>query len=379
MGAIGSALGFGNVGDYYKAGSVNGPRQQQFDEAAQTGEKEMAAMRDAGMAQALQGYATGGTSLADALQQVTNHPQGYARQQEFATSPLAAGRFAQEQVGTGPLTGRLFGTGDSALSRAMSEEQQYAKPEASRLGENEYTQYGQLAGQAARLSGQQEQSLAQMLAARGLSSAPSGAAGAAFSGLAGNKFEQLAGIQQNIARQKFQDTMTRLQSARDLMTNLAGQQQNAINSQLQSQFQGRAASEAARAQRMGELQASAGGELNRLTQQQQLAMQEAASRAAATTPTLGEAFGRGLLGSAEMIGASPGTGAQSFSQEFGGGLGKISSLGIGGLAGVGGGKKDTKETSSDKDKSGSGGSTYEVQSTKSKQWTPPPTTTYYGG
>ena len=339
MGAIGSALGFGNVGDYYKSSPLYGQRQQQFDEAARTGEKEMAAMRDQSMAQALQGYTTGGTSLSEALNQISQHPQGYARQQEFATSPLAAGRFAQEQVGMGPLTGRLFGADNSALSRALSEEQQYARPEASRLGTNEYTQYGQLAGQATRLAGQQEQALAQSLAKRGLSSAPSGAAGAAFSGLAGNKYEQLANIQQNIARQKFDDTMNRLQSARNLMTTLSGQQQNAINAQLQSQFTGRQASEAARAQRMGELQASAGGELGRLSQQEQQRMQEIASKQAATTPTLGEAFGRGLLGSAEMIGASPGTGAQSFSQSFGSGLGGM--LGGGGLGMFGGGAAPT--------------------------------------
>lgn len=107
--------------------------------------------------------------------------------------------------------------------------------------------YGQESGNISRQFGQQGNQAASDLASRGLSS--SGAAGAQFSGLAGSQNEQLAGAQQQIAQQRFQNTMSQIGQQQQFigqlnnsMGSLAGQQAttaaNDVNQQYGRQLSG---------------------------------------------------------------------------------------------------------------------------------------------
>jgi hypothetical protein len=116
--------------------------------------------------------------------------------------------------------------GEGGLQSRLAGEEKDLAGQGFKLNSDDMTSYGQTAGDISRLFGQQEQSAAQSLARRGLGSAASGAAGATFSGLAGNKNEMLAKAQTDIAQRRYQDTMNRLQQTRNMMTNLSG---NALN------------------------------------------------------------------------------------------------------------------------------------------------------
>ncbi len=96
------------------------------------------------------------------------------------------------------------------------------------LQPEDYEAYGQASGDIARMFGQNEQSLSQALSDRGLSS--SGAAGQAFSGSLGNKNEQLAGLQTNIAQHRMQMNQQRLAQNQNFLSQLGGQAQQGINS-----------------------------------------------------------------------------------------------------------------------------------------------------
>ena len=138
----------------------------------------------------------------------------------FAIDPTTASKYAQEQVMSQPLMQGLIGQGGIG-EQAQNQYSQYggllgasqARLDESRealkgrdqsygLQASDLAAYGQASGDIARQYGAQEQSLAQMLADRGLASAPSGIAGAEFSGLMGNKNEQLAKQQQQIAQNR---------------------------------------------------------------------------------------------------------------------------------------------------------------------------------
>jgi len=100
--------------------------------------------------------------------------------------------------------------------------------------------YGQEAGNISRQFGQAGNSMANNLAQRGLSD--SGAAGAMFSGLQGSQNEQLAGAQQQIAQQRFQNTQNQIAQQQQFLGNLNGQNNqmagNAANFGVNSQVAG---------------------------------------------------------------------------------------------------------------------------------------------
>jgi hypothetical protein len=91
------------------------------------------------------------------------------------------------------------------------------------------TAYGQASGNIARQFGQSEKGLAHALASHGLSN--SGAAGAGFTGMMGNKNEQLANLQTQIADQRMKTNMARLGQMQNFMTSLGQQAQGAIGQQ----------------------------------------------------------------------------------------------------------------------------------------------------
>lgn len=96
------------------------------------------------------------------------------------------------------------------------------------------TAYGQISGDIARQFDSSDQSLANALAARGLSS--SGVANMDFAGSEGNKREQLAQQQQQIAQNRMQMAQNQLNSARNFYGQLQQQGMNQLNNQTQANY-----------------------------------------------------------------------------------------------------------------------------------------------
>lgn len=128
---------------------------------------------------------------------------------------------ADKGVQQSGLTKDLYG--DGGLQSQLAAEQRQLSGQGFALTPEDMTAYGQASGDIARQFGQQEQDVSKSLARRGLGGASSGAAGAAFSGLAGNKNEMLAKAQTDIAQKRYQDTQNRLQNVRSQMQSLGTQ------------------------------------------------------------------------------------------------------------------------------------------------------------
>lgn len=143
-------------------------------------------------------------------------------QQAMNNQPTSAG--ATGAVQSSPIFSQLFGD-KGTLSRTTQEEQDLANRGFS-LKPEDYEAYGQASGNVARMFGQQEKGLAQALADRGMSN--SGASAIQFSGLQGNKMEQLAGLQRQIADDRMKMNLDRLNSTRGFLTNMGNQAQQAV-------------------------------------------------------------------------------------------------------------------------------------------------------
>jgi hypothetical protein len=188
----------------------------------------------------------------------------------------------------------VFGEG-GLNDRILSEEQDLAKRGFS-LQPEDYEAYGQASNETARMFGQEENSLAQALASRGLSAAPSGAAGVAFSGLMGNKHERLASAQRKIADDRMKMNLERLNSARNFAMEGNKLAQAAVGDQFARNRQGvndynNTLKDSANAARMAQEQENVGFE------------QVEATRG----PTLGE-VATGVLGGAASAGLGAATG-----------------------------------------------------------------------
>lgn len=153
-----------------------------------------------------------------------------------ATDPRSAARFAQDQLsGLEP-----YKQGMESLNRASSLEEQLMNERISdreamtgrgaefQLQPDDYQAYGEASGDIARMFGSQEQSLAESLASRGLASAPSGTAQAQFSGLMGNKFEQLGKLQHQIAQDRINKASQMAQARADITARNLAQTQGQI-------------------------------------------------------------------------------------------------------------------------------------------------------
>lgn len=137
---------------------------------------------------------------------------------------------AEKAIGESGMTKGLFGQG--GLNEQLGKEQQTLASQGFQLTPEDREAYGQASGDIARLFGGQEQQAAQALARRGLGAASSGAAGAAFSGLAGNKNEMLAKQQMQIANQRMENTRARLADTRNMMSQLGQQGFNMAHSRV---------------------------------------------------------------------------------------------------------------------------------------------------
>jgi hypothetical protein len=166
-----------------------------------------------------------------------NTLRNYLAQGSPETEGVRGTEIATEQVQKNPILGQLFGK-DGTMSRTASEEQRLAS-QGFQLTPEDREAYGQASGDIARMFGQQEQDASKALARRGLGAGGSGAAGAMFSGLSGNKNEMLAKTQMDIANQRMQNTMQRLGQTRSFLQNLGQQAGGAIQDQFGRQNMGR--------------------------------------------------------------------------------------------------------------------------------------------
>lgn len=150
-------------------------------------------------------YATPEQMQADLYRKFAND---YDNQMGLAEKGVQESALTKDLFGQGGLQSQLATEGKDLASRGFS------------LQQPDHEAYGQVSGDVARLFGQQEADTTQALARRGLASAGSGAAGAAFSGLSGNKNEMLAQAQMQIAQKRMQDTQNRLMQNRQLQQSL---------------------------------------------------------------------------------------------------------------------------------------------------------------
>jgi len=172
--------------------------------------------------------------IMDGAQGNTYDDRAHEIETLMAVDPTTATRYAVEKLQS---EDPFFNKGVESYNRAADQESKYyANADADRealsgkgdywsLNNQDFEAYGQAKDDLARMFGSQEASLAQALADRGLAEAPSGAAVQAFSGLQGNKFEQLANAQRKIVAD-------RVNTARDMLTQRAN-----LNSQLLGQTQ----------------------------------------------------------------------------------------------------------------------------------------------
>lgn len=159
-----------------------------------------------------------------------------ALMQEMVYDPMTGTKMATEQVQDNELLKGMFGKG-GMQDRMLSEEQELASRGWS-LKPEDYEAYGQASDETARMFGQEEASLANALASRGLAAAPSGAAGVGYAGLAGNKYERLAGAQRKIADDRMKMNMERLNNVRNFSMQSNRLAQAAIQDQYGRNVQG---------------------------------------------------------------------------------------------------------------------------------------------
>lgn len=228
--SLGGFLGLGGEGEGFSPASGN----QALDDML----KRRDVYTSPRAQQDLRDYESGKTDITQALNQAANMPPQWQAEfmNQLAAGPITGQKFATEQVQKNPILKTLFGQG-GAMERANTEEQDLAG-RGFQLKPEDHEAYGQASGNIARLFGQQENDVSSQLAQRGLLSAGSGAAGQSYTGLMGNKYEQLARAQTDIANKRMENNMQRLNSTRGYLSQLGGQAQSAINSQYATQRAG---------------------------------------------------------------------------------------------------------------------------------------------
>jgi hypothetical protein len=222
-------------------------------------------------------YASGGMSLQDALGSIQKLPSASASNADWgkpitnwsaalggdpnnagpavdkngalaalATDPITGSKIANEQVMNNPLYAGLFGQdglGKKAQDnyslygqQALNQQQNIADDRNALLGrdqsygltDNDLAAYGQASGNIARNFAANDANLAQSLADRGLSQGGSMSAIANFGGALGNKNEQLAQLQTQIAT-------NRINTAKELAQSRASADQANQNAMLGAQ------------------------------------------------------------------------------------------------------------------------------------------------
>lgn len=212
--SIGSLFGLGGgQGDYYQAPKLQSEAKDRLDKVNR--------QDVSGLTQ----LAAKGGSLADILSMAKGTGDQDTALMALAGAPVGGNALASQQVREDPLLSGLLGKGGS-LENALAEEKNLSSRGYS-LQPEDYEAYGQGQDQIARLFGQNEANLASALSDRGFGGASSGVAASAFSGLQGNKNEQLAQMQRQIANDRMNNTMQRLQQTRAYTSQLGNMGLNA--------------------------------------------------------------------------------------------------------------------------------------------------------
>lgn len=239
-----------------------------------------------------------------------------------AYDPVKGTQMATAGVQNNPLFSSLFG--NKGLQSRLDTEEQDLATNGFQLNNMDRTAYGQASGDIARMFGESENQLASSLASRGLASAPSGIAGAQFSGLMGNKNEQLAKAQMQIAQNRVQSNMERLNQTRNMMSQLGQQAGQALNDQFGRQTaKGDALAQGAQLRQ---------NQIDSTNAAQQASLED---KRGAKGLTLMDAAGRGLFSGTEK-GVSSRTASAIGGPGAAGGGGGAAGGGMGGSGRVGG-------------------------------------------
>lgn len=233
---------------------------------------------------------------------------------------------ASNEVMADPRLSQYFGQGWNNINNtvgALSGEERDQATNGFKLNEQDNTALGQASGNIARQFGQRDTALSQALAARGLSR--SGGAANAIANSQGTKGEQLAQIQQNIAQQRIQNNMQRLNSTRQFMSQMLGQQ-----AQREGQYEGAMNDKNAFAQSKAQM-----GQGNLAMQNAQANQQFEQNQQTSNSGLMG-AVRRGLLSGAETMSGAGLSQAMSAMGGGGGPTGGSAASGVGGAAGGGG-------------------------------------------
>lgn len=212
---IGGLVGLGGgQGEHYRADPFKSKGQEAL-------KKQITADNSNEVRDAILGLQSGDMSLEEALASLGGHQERIAA---LASSPIGGSLVASEMVREDPLSAGLLGE-DGSLERALSEEKELAGRGFS-LQPEDYEAYGQASGNIARMFGKQEQSLAEALANRGLAAGGGGSAVKAMSGIMGNKNERLGQLQRQIADDRMEKNLQRLEQTRSFAARLGdlGQQ-----------------------------------------------------------------------------------------------------------------------------------------------------------
>lgn len=178
-----------------------------------------------------------GLSLEDEQGEYATPEEAYKRALQRESADYAKGMAeAEKGVQESAFTKGIFGQG--GMQERIGKEELDLANRGFQLSQEDREAYGQASGDISRLFGQQEQQATQNLARRGLASAGSGAAGAVFSGLAGNKNEQLGKMQMQIANQRMENTRQRLFQNRQMQQDLANQGANMAAARRQDKLAG---------------------------------------------------------------------------------------------------------------------------------------------
>lgn len=205
-----------------------------------------------------------------------------------ALDPIQSSKTATSEVQNNDILGQLYGKGGT-LDQTNKQEQDLATRGFS-LKPEDYEAYGQGSDQIARNFGGQEQGLAQALSDRGLSN--SGSAATSFTGLQGNKMEQLGQMQRQIANDRMKSNMDRLGQTRSFLSQMGQQAGNEIQNQFGRQ-------QSAEGMNFGEEQAKNNAAYQRLSGEQNQANVNMAQRQGSEASPAWASGISGAMGGAE--------------------------------------------------------------------------------
>lgn len=308
--SVGNVLGFGSgQNDYYK------PQNATYldDYASEQGAKRGIQL-DSRLNGSLNAYGRGEMGLNEYLSGLgaLNPLQQETMAEKLATSPLTGSRYATDQVRSNPILGTLFGAGGS-LERAGAEEADLSS-RGYQLQPEDREAYGQASGDISRMFGEQENSLSNSLAMRGLSNSAS-LSGSQFSGLQGNKMEQLAKMQTNIADKRMNNNMNRLAQTRSYLSNMGSLGNTAIQNQFGRNVSGLEYSQNAQNQSLQNMMSIYG-------MKEGLAQKSFQSKQDNQQPTIWDAASKGLYSGVEAATGGAVAGGLSGFMPGGGGTSK---------------------------------------------------------